>query len=251
MGGVIFLLKIIFLVLININNVLINMYSKIQYISKYILILLVNKLYMFIYYKLISMLDIFNIFFDKLYLNFNKYWFFFDKWNSNKFEFLLKRKYYRPKKYIEFYRKLIRANKAYFFDERMWIYFSLMSKDYLYYRILGINFIWNLNMVLFIIINYCYYYVLMFIIGTFFVYEFREIVKDKKLSPPDFGYSWQQLNSKNFDKLTNIDHNLLTDLQMDQFIINPTQKEWYYIEKEERQLRVDEKQLIKDRLLKK
>jgi len=38
---------------------------------------------------------------------------------------------------------------------------------------------------------------------------------------------------------------------MDQFIINPTQKEWYYIEKEERQLRVDEKQLIKDRLLKK
>jgi len=186
MGGVIFLLKIIFLVLININNVLINMYSKIQYISKYILILLVNKLYMFIYYKLISMLDIFNIFFDKLYLNFNKYWFFFDKWNSNKFEFLLKRKYYRPKKYIEFYRKLIRANKAYFFDERMWIYFSLMSKDYLYYRILGINFIWNLNMVLFIIINYCYYYVLIFIIGTFFVYEFREIVKDKKIKSTGF-----------------------------------------------------------------
>lgn len=110
-----------------------------------------------------------------------------------------------------FSKNIIKSNNFYFFYTKALVYPFTIKKLYLYLYNLNYISIWNVNIYVFIFIYYIFLLNLLLIIFSLLSINIQNLLKNKKLTYYNVFYSWQRINFKNADRISNLEHFFLID----------------------------------------
>jgi hypothetical protein len=121
--------------------------------------------------------------------------------------------YTRKLHYILGEQSIFKPNKIFFKDENSFFMFhNFIDLNFVKNSFMKIDLHWSFNFFFIYLIYYLFNYIVIIFILTVLFKKMQNILREKKLINFDFFYNWQRMVSENYDRLTNYETKIFTNL---------------------------------------